>query len=62
MITTISSMTIRRNRRALSPIDAERARVRALPAIRLLSGRCGLPLPTALLTAEACALHTGRDR
>jgi hypothetical protein len=52
----------RRNRRAPSPIEVERARVRTLPAIRLLSGRRGLPIETAMLTAEACGLYTGGDR
>jgi hypothetical protein len=52
----------RRNRRALSPIDVERTRVRALPAVRMLTGRCGLPLATAILTAEAFGLYTGGDR
>jgi hypothetical protein len=52
----------RRNHRALSPIDVERTRVRALPAVRLLAGRFGLPLATAILTAESCGLYTGGDR
>jgi hypothetical protein len=51
-----------RNRRALSPIDIERDRVRALPSIRMLAGRFALPLATAILTAEASGLYTGGDR
>jgi hypothetical protein len=62
MNTTISSITIRRNRRGFSPIDAERARVRALPSVRMLAGRCGLPIATALLTAEIIGLYTGGER
>jgi hypothetical protein len=52
----------RRNPRPLSPLASERARIRALPAVRLLSGRCGLPIETAVLTAEACGFYTGGDR
>jgi hypothetical protein len=52
----------RRNPRPLSPFASERARIRALPAVRLLAGRFGLPLATAILIAESCGLYTGGDR
>ena len=52
----------RQRQPTLSPIDVERTRVRALPAVRLLAGRFGLPLATAILTAESYGLYTGGDR
>ena len=52
----------RRRHKLPTTIEAERARVRALPAVRFLTGRFALPLATAVLTAEACGLHTGGDR
>jgi hypothetical protein len=50
------------NSRAPTPMEAERARVRALPSVRLLAKRFGLAPATAVLTAESFGLHTGGDR
>jgi len=52
----------RQRRPSVSPVDVERARVRALPAVRLLTGRFALPIATAMATAEAIGLQTGADR
>jgi hypothetical protein len=62
MLVTIDARKRLRKRRTPSPIEAERARVRALPAIRMLADRFAMPTATAILTAEAFDLHTGRDR
>lgn len=51
-----------RNRRIASPIDTERARVRALPAVRLLAGRFAMPLATAVAHVEAFGMFSGADR
>jgi hypothetical protein len=50
------------NSRALSSIKAERARIRAMPIVRLLAKRFGLAPTTAVLTIESFGLHTGGDR
>ena len=63
MTTLLQNLPKSRNRRrAASALDAERARVRALPAVRYLAGRFAMPMATALLTAESFGLHTGADR
>jgi hypothetical protein len=59
---TIKTLRRSRNRPAASPLDVERNRMRALPAVRFLAGRFALPVATAVLTAEACGLYTGGDR
>lgn len=51
-----------RKRRALPLIEAERLRVRALPAVRLLAGRFNLPLATAVAHVEAFGMFSGADR
>ena len=61
MTRNIATPRLRRNR-PLSPLKAERHRLRALPAIRLLTGRFALPFATAVLTAETLGMHTGGDR
>lgn len=62
MNTIVSFPLAYRKSCAASPIAAERARIRALPAVRLLTGRFALPIATAMATAEAIGLNTGADR
>ena len=57
-----SKLRNRRKPRSPSPLDAERARIHRLPAIRLLSDRFAMPLATAVLIAETFGMHTGADR